>query len=183
MSSKNPIPSARQRARSQLTGKTRTLSENGPQRGRPPTIRHRNLPMVLLQVRELVLAHFRPTLNEAGLTEQQWRILRVLLDAGPLEPHAIGTACRISSPSLAGVLGRMDDLGLVHRKRLLSDQRRIRVALTAKSRALASALAPRIEAIYASIEARLGDQFMNRFQASLDEFIVRMRAPSEPNKS
>ena len=47
---------------------------------------HRNLPRLLLQARESVIAHFRPILKAHGLTEQQWRVLRALVDAGPLEP-------------------------------------------------------------------------------------------------
>ncbi|MBL8355834.1 MAG: homoprotocatechuate degradation operon regulator HpaR, partial [Delftia acidovorans] len=67
---------------------------------------HRNLPLLLLQARESVIARFRPILQAHGLTEQQWRIVRALLESGPLEPRQIVEICRISSPSLAGVLAR-----------------------------------------------------------------------------
>jgi DNA-binding MarR family transcriptional regulator len=76
--------------------------------------------------REHVMARFRPILNAHGIAEQQWRILRALIDTGPLEPREIGELCRISSPSLAGVLSRMEDLGYIKRKRLDHDQRRLR---------------------------------------------------------
>ena len=132
-------------------------------------IRHRNLPLQLLQVRERVISHFRPILNEHGITEQQWRIVRVLLDAGSLEPREIGELCRISSPSMAGVLTRMEELGLIARKRMEHDQRRVRVSLTARSRALAARMAPQIEAAYQHIEALLGSEFCERFYRMLDE--------------
>lgn len=134
--------------------------------------RHRNLPLLLLQAREGVIAHFRPILNANGVTEQQWRIVRALLEGGPLEPRQIGEVCRISSPSLAGVLARMDDMGLVKRERLAEDQRRVKVSLTAKSRALAAAMAPQIEAVYAAIEAHIGGDLVQRFYATLDELIA-----------
>ena len=133
---------------------------------------HRNLPLLLLQARERVIANFRPALNAAGVTEQQWRIVRALLEQGPLEPRQIVGLCAISSPSLAGVLARMDDLGLVKRVRLDHDQRRVRVSLTAKSRALARSLAPQIEAIYAGIEQRIGHRFTQDFYRTLDELIT-----------
>jgi hypothetical protein len=41
--------------------------------------KHRNLPLLLLQARERVIGHFRPVLNAHGITEQQWRIVRLLL--------------------------------------------------------------------------------------------------------
>src|SRR5882757_3932006 len=109
-------------------------------------LKRRNLPLMMLQAREQVIAHFRPVLNANGITEQQWRIVRLLLDTGPLEPHQIGELCRLSSPSLAGVLSRMAQMGFVRRKRLKDDQRRVHVSLTPRSRALASRMAPRIEA-------------------------------------
>src|SRR5450432_2084127 len=124
---------------------------------------HRNLPLLMLQAREQVIAHFRPLLNAHGITEQQWRIVRVLIDTGPLEPREIGDLCRISSPSLAGVLSRMEELGYIKRKRLDHDQRRLRVSLTARSRALAGRMAPQIEATYRQIEAAIGTEFSTRF--------------------
>jgi homoprotocatechuate degradation regulator HpaR len=132
---------------------------------------HRNLPLLLLQARERVIARFRPILNAHGITEQQWRIVRALIDTGPLEPREIGDLCRISSPSLAGVLSRMEDLGYVRRKRLDHDQRRVRVSLTARSRALSARLAPRIEATYRDIEAVIGMEFSARFYLALDQLI------------
>lgn len=145
-------------------------------------IRHRNLPLMLLQARERVIARFRPALNEAGLTEQQWRILRALLERGPLEPRQIVSLCAISSPSLAGVLARMDELGLVQRQRVDHDARRVRVSLTPRSRTLARRLAPRIEAVYADIERQLGPRFMQDLQHTLDRLVARLEeaAPTDP---
>jgi homoprotocatechuate degradation regulator HpaR len=141
-----------------------------------PPLRRRNLPLVMLQAREHVIAHFRPILNAHGITEQQWRIVRLLLDTGPLEPHKIGELCRLSSPSLAGVLSRMENIGFVQRKRLADDQRRLLVSLTPRSRALASRMAPLIEAAYARIEDLLGKEFAEDFYRVLDELIVKLRA-------
>lgn len=154
----------------------RTPSATVPRGG----FKHRNLPLLLLQAREGVIAHFRPILNAHGVTEQQWRIVRALLEHGALEPRQIGSVCRISSPSLAGVLARMDDLGLVRRERLAEDQRRVRVSLTAKSRSLAATMAPQIEAVYAAIESHIGADFIDRFYATLDELIEMLGEVPEP---
>lgn len=141
--------------------------------GAPP-LRRRNLPLMMLQAREHVIAHFRPILNAHGITEQQWRIVRLLLDTGPLEPREIGESCRLSSPSLAGVLARMENIGFVQRKRLADDQRRVLVSLTPRSRALAARMAPLIEAVYVRIEAVLGREFTQEFYRVLDELIVKL---------
>jgi homoprotocatechuate degradation regulator HpaR len=155
----------------------KTLPSKMPDAG----FRHRNLPLLLLQAREGVIGHFRPILNEHGVTEQQWRIVRALIDQGPLEPRQIGQLCGLSSPSLAGVLARMDDLGLVQRERMAEDQRRVMVALTPKSRALAARMAPRIEAVYQAIEAHIGADFIGRFYATLDELIAMLGEVPEPD--
>jgi homoprotocatechuate degradation regulator HpaR len=141
-------------------------------------IQHRNLPLLLLHARESVIAHFRPLLNEHGLTEQQWRVVRALLEHGPLEPRQIVQRCRISSPSLAGVLARMDEMGLVTRERLGHDQRRVLVTPSARSRALAASMAPRVEAVYAAIEADLGADFVEGLYATLDLLVKRLGAPA-----
>jgi homoprotocatechuate degradation regulator HpaR len=137
-------------------------------------LKHRNLPLLLLQAREHVIAHFRPILNAYGITEQQWRIVRVLLDSGPLEPRQIGELCRISSPSMAGVLARMEELGLIARRRLDHDQRRVRVSLTRRSRALAARMAPQIDSTYEHIEDLIGSEFCGRFYQVLDELIAAL---------
>jgi homoprotocatechuate degradation regulator HpaR len=134
-------------------------------------LKHRNLPLLLLQARERVIARFRPILNAHGITEQQWRIVRALIDTGPLEPREIGELCRISSPSLAGVLSRMQELGYITRRRLDHDQRRVRVSLTPRSRGLAARMAPQIEATYREIETVIGAKFSARFYRALDELI------------
>lgn len=143
---------------------------------------HRNLPLLLLQAREQVIARFRPILNEHGITEQQWRIVRALIDTGPLEPREIGELCRISSPSLAGVLSRMEDLGYITRKRLDHDQRRLRVSLTPRSRALAASMAPQIETTYRDIETLIGTEFSTRIYQALDELIGALAAQA-PSRS
>jgi homoprotocatechuate degradation regulator HpaR len=137
-------------------------------------IRPRNLPLLLLQAREAVLACFRPLLNANGVTEQQWRVVRALAETGPLEPRQIVALCGISSPSLAGVLSRMEALGLIERERLEHDQRRQQVRLTASSRALIATMVPEVEATYAALEDTLGKDTLAALQTRLDDLIERL---------
>lgn len=148
---------------------------------RPPTVSfaHRNLPLLLLQARECVLARFRSVLKAHGLTEQQWRILRLLMETGPLEPRQIGQRCGISSPSMAGILARMEALDLVLRERLEHDQRRQLVTPTASSRALAQRIAPRIDAEYKAIETQLESALVGSLVSTLDQVIARLGPSTE----
>jgi homoprotocatechuate degradation regulator HpaR len=142
--------------------------------------RHRNLPQLMLQAREALMAQFRPILNENGVTEQQWRIVRALLTHNALEPRQLCGLCQISSPSIAGVLLRMEEAGLVDRERMADDQRRVRVTLTARSRQLARRMVPAIEARYARIEQDVGVETLQQAYDVLDALLVPLgHAPSD----
>lgn len=152
-------------------------------------LRHRNLPQLMLQAREALMAQFRPILNENGVTEQQWRIVRALLSHGPLEPRQLCERCQISSPSIVGVLLRMEEAGLVDRERMVGDQRRVRVSATARSRQLGRRIIPAIEERYAGIEKLVGVETLQQAYDVLDALLAPLgdvpvddtdAAPAEP---
>jgi homoprotocatechuate degradation regulator HpaR len=145
---------------------------------KPPAIAHRTLPLLLLRAREDVIARFRPILHAHGVTEQQWRILRALAESEPraLEPRQICDLCTLSSPSLTGVLSRMDHLRLVARRRVDADQRRLLVSLTPKSRAIVRRMAPLVEREYLALEAAVGQDLVQDAYALLDRMSARLRA-------
>ncbi len=145
-------------------------------------IKRRNLPLLMLQAREAVFSRFRPLLNEAGITEQQWRVIRALLEHGPLEPRQIGDICCLTSPSLAGILARMDDLGLVQRERLPHDQRRVLVSVSPAGEALAKRLAPRVEATYKAFEDAVGAELTAELYELLDRLIATL-GPGEAGET
>ena len=144
----------------------------------PSVIAHRNLPLLLLRAREDVIARFRPILHAHGVTEQQWRILRALAESEPraLEPRQICELCTLSSPSLTGVLARMDELRLVARRRVDADQRRLLVSLTPKSRAIVRRMAPLVEREYQALEAAVGRELVRDAYALLDRLSASLRA-------
>lgn len=148
---------------------------------RAPQPARRNLPQLLLQTRERLLARFRPVLNEHGITEQQYRVLRAVQAGGPLEPRQIGAICHLSSPSLAGVLARMEAMGLIERERLAHDQRRMLVSPTAASQAMFRKMRPRIEAVYQVLEADLGPELTAEIYDTLDRAMARL-APADPDR-
>ncbi len=123
-----------------------------------PSIRsfERSLPMALMRARESVMAHFRPILAEHDLTEQQWRVLRALIAAE--EPCSVGALVEqtfLLGPSLSRMLVTLDERGLIHRGAAPGDARRAEISITPAGRALVAEIAPRSEAAYARIEARM----------------------------
>ena len=140
----------------------------------PDAPSRRNLALLLLRAREGVMAHFRAILTRHGLTEQQWRVLRALLDASPLEPRQICDRCQLHSASATGVLARMEELGLVQRERMAEDQRRVLVSITPKARALARRIVPLIDAQYRELEQRIGAGLMAEVYDTLDRLLGRL---------
>jgi homoprotocatechuate degradation regulator HpaR len=132
---------------------------------------HRNLPRLLLQAREAVMAHTRPSLREHGLSDQQWRVLRVLGEHGMVETGRVAREAFILGPSLTGVLARMERDGLIRRARDPADQRRTVVEATAKGTRMVQQLSQSIEAHYAWMEKSLGKQKLSQLYVLLDEVI------------
>ncbi len=117
------------------------------------------------------MSHFRPILNHFGLTDQQWRILRVLDEHTQLEPREICSLCQILSSSMAGVLARMEELALIERQRVVGDQRRVVVRLAPKGDQLVRQMAPLIDLQYQHIEQAFGKQIFDDLFTSLEAFV------------
>jgi homoprotocatechuate degradation regulator HpaR len=137
---------------------------------------HRNLPRLLLEAREAVLLHFRPNLRKSGLTDQQWRVLRVLAEHSSCDVATIAQEAYLLGPSLSGVLTRMERDGLIVRAVDAQDARKQVIRATPKAKRLAAKLAQSIEAHYASMEAALGKPQLTELYALLDS-VIAMPAP------
>ena len=138
---------------------------------------YRNLPQLFLKAREELLCHFRPIISHFGLTEQQWRILRALAEMEQLEPREICEHCHILSPSMTGVLSRMEEMNLVTRERMPEDQRRVIVRLTPKSEQLVAELGPLIVEQYKVIEQAFGSDLIKELYEVMDRVIAAERGP------
>ncbi|WP_404611189.1 homoprotocatechuate degradation operon regulator HpaR [Caballeronia udeis] len=128
--------------------------------------------MLLLRAREKMMERFRPLLTANGLTEQQWRVIRALNENGPMEPRQISDICTISSPSMAGVLARMEAMELITKERFADDQRRILVSLTKKSIGLVRVISKDLEARYRELERVVGPEVVERVYSAIDDLLA-----------
>lgn len=135
-------------------------------------LRHRNVPHLMLQACEALMAQFRPILNENDVTEHAMAKHGALLIRGPLEPRQLCELCQISSPSIVGVLLRMEEAGLVDRERMADDQRRVRVSATARGRQLGRRMIPAIEARYANLEKLVSVKTLQQAYDVLDALLM-----------
>lgn len=111
----------------------------------------RSLPMSLLRAREAVMRHFRASLRDHGLTEQQWRILRALASIEAIEVTELARLAFLLGPSLSRILRDLEARHLIERRAAKADLRRGVVSISEKGLKLIEAVAPSSEAIYAAI--------------------------------
>ncbi|AHG21071.1 homoprotocatechuate degradative operon repressor [Chania multitudinisentens RB-25] len=130
---------------------------------------HESLTIALLQARETAMGFFRPILKSHNLTEQQWRIIRVLANNRSIEFHELAVATCILRPSLTGILSRMERDKLIFRLKPVNDQRKLYVSLTPQGQELYEVARHQVEQGYQEIEAAFSRQKMEQLMALLDE--------------
>lgn len=122
------------------------------------------------------MLHTRPSLREHGLSDQQWRVLRVLgehaHEPGGIETGRVASEAFLLGPSLTGVLTRMERDGLIERQRCPQDARRTVVRATAAGLSKVQALSQTIEAHYAWLETQLGKAQLTALYDLLDRLIL-----------
>jgi homoprotocatechuate degradation regulator HpaR len=127
----------------------------------------RSLPMSLLRAREAVMRHFRASLRNHGLTEQQWRILRALASVDTIEVTELARVAFLLGPSLSRILRDLEARHLIDRKAAKADLRRGVLSISAKGLKLIEAVAPSSEAIYADISRCYGVRKLAELQDML----------------
>ena len=131
--------------------------------GLPPTAR--SLPIALIRARETVMAPIRQMLADSGLTEQQWRILRVLSEHGPQDATKLAERASLLLPSQTRILQTMVEKGLVVRAADPDDRRRQTLSITADGQQVIEQNLPRATEIAAGYRAALGPE---KFELLLD---------------
>src|SRR6202023_1169791 len=139
----------------------------------------RSLPMSLLRAREAVMRHFRASLRNYDLTEQQWRILRALASVDSIEVTELARVAFLLGPSLSRILRDLEARHLIERRIAKADLRRGVVSISAKGLKLIEAGRPSSEAIYDAIARRYGPRklaelqdMLGALEASLSELRV-----------
>ncbi len=130
-----------------------------------------SIPLKLLKARESTMAFFRPILQEAGLTEQQWRVIRALNEYEELESKQLAELCCILSPSLTGIINRLESQGHLKRRKSTEDQRRVLISLTDQAKQLFKELSPRLEGRYGDLTNQISKEKLQQLNELLSEII------------
>lgn len=116
----------------------------------------RSLPIALLRARETVMGPIRAMLANAGVTEQQWRVLRVLAELGASDATEIAHEACLLMPSLTRILQVLEKKGFCTRRPDTSDRRRFVIEITPAGRDLIERNIPESNRIFTELEATFG---------------------------
>ncbi|WP_372571445.1 homoprotocatechuate degradation operon regulator HpaR [Ruegeria jejuensis] len=116
----------------------------------------RSLPIALLRAREQVMGPVRAMLADVGITEQQWRVLRVLKEDGPQDPTRIADKACLLLPSLTRILQNLEGKGLIERETDQTDRRRQIVGVTNAGEKIINDNLDKSIALLEATRARLG---------------------------
>lgn len=128
----------------------------------------RSLPIALARAREKVMAPIRQMLADSGITEQQWRVLRVLAEEGPLDASRLAERACLLLPSLTRILQSMARNGLVSREADKVDRRRQVVQITPAGQEIIDANQERAVEIAQSFVLALGQKRFDQLIDTLD---------------
>jgi homoprotocatechuate degradation regulator HpaR len=128
--------------------------------------------MQLMRAREQVMQRFRAHLRAHGLTDQQWRVIRALVEVDSLEIVDLSARCVIHPASLSRILPKLQARRLITRRTNEIDQRRTIVSIASAGRELFATLVPESQAIYKQIERELGVRRLKEIYTMLGELIA-----------
>lgn len=179
---RSPSASARKSAKAQSSSSAGLFSENGDENAAAPFMRpfSRSLPMMLMLARESVMGRFRRLLRESSLNEQQWRVLRALVEVPHLDITELSKRVYILKPSLTRMLKSLESAGLVRRDQSKTDQRYSYISITPSGRRKFQAVAPFSEAEYSRIEQEYGPEKLRELYSLLDDLIEIFANEPEP---
>lgn len=125
----------------------------------------RSLPIALLRARERVMGPIRALLSDVDLTEQQWRVLRVVQESGAIDPTQIAEQACLLLPSLTRILQKLEDKQMISRARDQVDRRKQVITITPDGEAMILDNLEASLALVAETRAKMGEE---RYEALLD---------------
>lgn len=168
--------------------KTKKSAQAGPQSPagrRAPSLKQvplrdlsRSLPLALMRAREAVMQYFRPHHRRHGVTEQQWRVLRVLYHSGEMEATELARQAMLLAPSLTRILRDLEAARMIRRRWHEADRRRSVIAITPGGVGLLAKVAPLSEASFAEITQLYGQDRLDRLFELLGELERSLQRPA-----
>ena len=108
------------------------------------------------------MAPIRDMLSTTGITEQQWRVLRVLAEFGRMDAKTLADRSSLLFPSLTRIAATLRDKGLVTQTRDHKDRRRQFIEITSEGQRIIDEHSPHAALIVAGFKDVLGEEDYER---------------------
>lgn len=114
--------------------------------------------MLLHGTLDQIMPAYRDLFTSHKLTEQQWRVLRVLWSENKVTAADLSRQTLLSAPSLVGILDRLEGKELIARVRSTTDRREVYIVATTAGRELRNKILPSVGKIHDEIRSRVSQQ-------------------------
>jgi homoprotocatechuate degradation regulator HpaR len=128
-----------------------------------------SLPISLLRAREVIMESVRPMLAAHDITEQQWRVLRVVSEEGTADATTVADRACLLAPSLTRILRTLTAKGHVEVFKDPKDGRRSMMHLTDHGKDFMAKVAPESQEIFADLRGIVGEERWEALTTILSE--------------
>jgi len=126
-----------------------------------PTKTDRALPLALLRARETVMSPIRRVLKAHDVTDQQWRVLRVLHENGVMDAKELAKSACVLAPSLTRIIKHLEQQNMLTRCVDGKDGRRVLLDILPSGAELIESVTPEVQVIYQGLNDKYGAQKMS----------------------
>ena len=121
----------------------------------------RALPLALLRARETVMSPIRRVLKAHDVTDQQWRVLRVLYEHGVMDAKELAKSACVLAPSLTRIIKYLEQKNMLTRCADGKDGRRVLLDILPSGAELIESVTPEVQVIYQAFNDKYGAQKMS----------------------
>ncbi len=141
------------------------------------------LPYLLNRLTREMLRGVDEKFSRRDLTVTKWRILAVLSDKGTCRFGALVDLTSIEPATLSRFVGRLDDEGLITRRRPRSDARTVQITLTDKGSSAFAATLPWAFDVERRLTRKLTAAQVKTLKSILDQMFENIRSVELPELS
>ena len=138
----------------------------------------RRIAELLGRICQRLYSHSRHLVRRAGLTRAQLAATQALLREGESSTGALARRLSLSAPTLSGILDRLEEKGLVERRRRVPDRRTVWVRATAGARMLLTADLSLLSPRFAERLSALDEEEKGRMVESLGRLADLLAEPN-----
>jgi DNA-binding MarR family transcriptional regulator len=133
--------------------------------------------LALRRISQAIEVWSRQLWHDYGLTSPQLATLREILAGKNVSPVTLAAALHLSQPTVTGILGRLEQRGLIRREPSLTDRRSILAVATDKGRELAGQAPPLLRDRFRNELEKMAAWQQTETLAVLQRVAAMMHAP------